>query len=598
MAKLLATFKAVLTRILFAAHGFIAIWQVTQNKTDPIYWSLCAPIGVLCIEGIFTLAIKKTKNGAGKMAPRPTERCKGFCPSVFLYLSSIVPAIWLLELDKLDKRTRYQDQVLNETINLVATVGKDLKDLNKMLGVKIQLPDIQLTAEMWVTLIEQFLMLVLIIGRWMLPKGDLTRDQLSQLLLVYIGTAADIIEFFDSFKDAKIANEPVLVLLTLSIWSWSLLQFTIVLSATRARKPRGGGSQTRGASEAEDTNCCNVGCCNIDVWGIALNILLQDAPFLTFRLLIIVHYKIITYMNIFFTCEHCLPIELVAPLSILPAFVSSQVRLSDFPFCNCKNTLVILLQLYRLYVVHSENRKVAATKQRSKARARVEQMSAGSVARQQKQRKVSRRKVADIGDDETMEDGKKAKRSNRKNRSSSRKDTGYSTASSQTTAEQRRARHRKPSKSHRTGIPDDRDDPMLPPPPSPVAGTDDDGRQSEVSAAADQPSRRSKDSKDRKSSRHGESSKGQRKKPPVDNGAASEGRSDDEVDGPSTAKHSRKKRPADPASERFEIIHEKPSATGGRKKKTKPPAPSSSSTSSTSSSSSVSSSSGSSSGTE
>uniref|UniRef100_A0A182FNZ4 Uncharacterized protein n=1 Tax=Anopheles albimanus TaxID=7167 RepID=A0A182FNZ4_ANOAL len=553
MAKLLATFKAVLTRILFAAHGFIAIWQVTQNKTDPIYWSLCAPIGVLCIEGIFTLAIKKN------------QEWRWFCPSVFLYLSSIVPAIWLLELDKLDKRTRYQDQVLNETINLVATVGKDLKDLNKMLGVKIQLPDIQLTAEMWVTLIEQFLMLVLIIGRWMLPKGDLTRDQLSQLLLVYIGTAADIIEFFDSFKDAKIANEPVLVLLTLSIWSWSLLQFTIVLSATRARKPRGGGTQTRGASEADDTSCCNVACCNIDVWGIALNILLQDAPFLTFRLLIIVHYKIITYMNIFFTC---------------------------------KNTLVILLQLYRLYVVHSENRKVAATKQRSKARARVEQMSAGSVARQQKQRKVSRRKVADIGDDETMDDGKKAKRSNRKHRSSSRKDTGYSTASSQTTAEQRRARHRKPSKT-RTGMPDDRDDPMLPPPPSPVAGTDDDGQQSEVSAAADQPSRRSKDSKDRKSSRHGDTSKGQRKKPPVDNGAVSEGRSDDEVDGPSTAKHTRKRRPADPANERFEIIHEKPAATGGRKKKTKPqPASSSSSTSSTSSSSASSSSSGSSSGTE
>ncbi|ETN63161.1 transmembrane protein 26 [Anopheles darlingi] len=594
MAKLLATFKAVLTRILFAAHGFIAIWQVTQNKTDPIYWSLCAPIGVLCIEGIFTLAIKKTKNGAGKMAPPPTERCKGFCPSVFLYLSSIVPAIWLLELDKLDKRTRYQDQVLNETINLVATVGKDLKDLNKMLGVKIQLPDIQLTAEMWVTLIEQFLMLVLIIGRWMLPKGDLTRDQLSQLLLVYIGTAADIIEFFDSFKDAKIANEPVLVLLTLSIWSWSLLQFTIVLSATRARKPRGGGSQTRGASDAEDTNCCNVACCNIDVWGIALNILLQDAPFLTFRLLIIVHYKIITYMNIFFTCEHC-----VAP-RIKPEMVTPLLCFQMFFFSNRKNTLVILLQLYRLYVVHSENRKVAATKQRSKARARVEQTSAGSLARQQKQRKVSRRKVADIGDDEPMDDGKKGKRSNRKNRSSSRKDTGYSTASSQTTAEQRRARHRKPSKS-RTGIPgDDGDDPMLPPPPSPVAGTDDsDGqRQSEVSAAADQPSRRSKDSKDRKSSRHGETTKGHRKKPPpVDNDAPGEGRSDDEVcDGPSTTKHSRKRRPADPSNERFEIIHEKPSATGGRKKKTKPPASSSSSTSSTTSS--ASSSSGSSSGTE
>lgn len=43
-------------------------------------------------------------------------------------------------------------------------------------------------------------MLILILGRWMLPKGDLTRDQLSQLLLVYIGTAADIIEFFDTFQ--------------------------------------------------------------------------------------------------------------------------------------------------------------------------------------------------------------------------------------------------------------------------------------------------------------------------------------------------------------------------------------------------------------
>ncbi|XP_055608489.1 transmembrane protein 26 [Uranotaenia lowii] len=315
MAKLLATIKAVITRIIFSAHGFIAIWQVTQNKKDPIYWCLCVPIGVLCFEGIFTLAIKKN------------QEWRWFCPSVFIYLSTIVPAIWLLELDKLEKRTVFQDQVLNETINLAATVGKDLKELNKMLGVKIQLPEIQLNADTWVTLIEQFLMLVLIIGRWMLPKGDLTRDQLSQLLLVYIGTAADIIEFFDSFKDSKIANEPVLVLLTLSIWSWSLLQFTIVLSATRARKPRGGGSGSsghRGGQEEEEAHCCHMACCNIDCWGIALNILLQDAPFLTFRLLIIVHYKIITYMNIFFTC---------------------------------KNTLVILLQLYRLYVVHSERRK-------------------------------------------------------------------------------------------------------------------------------------------------------------------------------------------------------------------------------------------------
>ncbi|KAI4465153.1 tmem26 protein [Holotrichia oblita] len=153
--------------------------------------------------------------------------------------------------------------------------------------VEIKLPEISLSTETWVTVIEQFLMLILIIGRWMLPKGELTRDQLSQLLLVYIGTAADIIEFFDSFKDDKVATHPILVLLTLSI-------------------------------------CSNNYCCGIDVWGIVLNITLQDAPFLVFRLLLITHFNIISYMNIFFTC---------------------------------KNSLVIVLQLYRLHVVYSENKK-------------------------------------------------------------------------------------------------------------------------------------------------------------------------------------------------------------------------------------------------
>lgn len=61
MAKFIATFKAVLTRIIFGAHSFIAIWQVTQFRKDLIYWTLCTPIGLLFFEGIFTLAIKKNQ---------------------------------------------------------------------------------------------------------------------------------------------------------------------------------------------------------------------------------------------------------------------------------------------------------------------------------------------------------------------------------------------------------------------------------------------------------------------------------------------------------------------------------------------------------
>lgn len=53
------------------------------------------------------------------------------------------------------------------------------------------------------------------------------------------------------------------------------------------------------------TECCDgcYCCCGIDVWGIVLNVILQDVPFLTFRLLIIIHYEIISYMNVFFTCK-------------------------------------------------------------------------------------------------------------------------------------------------------------------------------------------------------------------------------------------------------------------------------------------------------
>ncbi|XP_049834592.1 transmembrane protein 26 isoform X2 [Schistocerca gregaria] len=309
MARVLATLKAVATRAVFGGHGLLAIWQVTVFKRDPRFWYLCAPIIMLAFEGVFTLTIKES------------QEWKWFCPSVFLYLAGTVPSIWLLELHRMARRQ--QAPALN--ISAIA-VG----DLDKLFGVKLTLPEVD--ADLWVTLIEQCLMLALILGRWMLPKGDLTRDQLSQLLLVYIGTAADIIEFFDSFKDEAISRDPVLVLLTLAIWSWSLLQFTVVLTATKSRKSRLATTVTAAPASPD----LRGGCCSVDVWGIALNMLLQDAPFLVFRLLLILHYRIISYMNVFFTC---------------------------------KNTLVILLQLYRLYVVRAEAAAAAKATRRARLRA-------------------------------------------------------------------------------------------------------------------------------------------------------------------------------------------------------------------------------------
>ncbi|XP_055852850.1 transmembrane protein 26 [Episyrphus balteatus] len=380
MAKIISTIKAILTRLIFSAHSLIAIWQVTENKGHIIYWSLCGPLALLLLEGIFTLAIKKN------------QEWRWFCPSVFLYLGSIVPAIWLLELDKVDRRNAGKNNVpTNHSLD-----SSPLGTIDDILGnTGIDMPSIN--VDTWTTLIEQFLMLILIVGRWLLPKGDLTRDQLSQLLLVYIGTAADIIEFFDSYKDDSIAKIPLLVYLTLGIWSWSLLQFTIVLSATRARRSRGGGPR-----DNENHDCCNNCCCGIDIWGIVLNVILQDAPFLTFRLLIIFQYKIINYMNVFFTC---------------------------------KNSLVIVLQLYRLYVVNSEFwkarkaskalRKSQINKARRRASGDLTDVYVISERGTESRRRPKRPK--NYSDDEYV----RKKKQKRENKYRTRKDTGYSTASSQ-----------------------------------------------------------------------------------------------------------------------------------------------------------------------
>ena len=53
-----------------------------------------------------------------------------------------------------------------------------------------------LTNDWWTLLLEQSMLVLIIIARWLMPKGDMNRDQLSALLLFYLGTASDILDFF------------------------------------------------------------------------------------------------------------------------------------------------------------------------------------------------------------------------------------------------------------------------------------------------------------------------------------------------------------------------------------------------------------------
>lgn len=48
------------------------------------------------------------------------------------------------------------------------------------------------------------LVLCVIAGRWILPRGGITRDQLSSLLLEYVAIAADILEIFGAFEEEEV----------------------------------------------------------------------------------------------------------------------------------------------------------------------------------------------------------------------------------------------------------------------------------------------------------------------------------------------------------------------------------------------------------
>ncbi|XP_022097360.1 transmembrane protein 26-like [Acanthaster planci] len=294
-----AFLKALLARCLFAIHGIITIWRVTEVNSEMIYYLLVIPVCLLPVEMIITL--KFADDGEWKW----------FCPSVLLYLVSTVPGLWLLQFDLYEKRVAYRDSMgwtdcSSDTAYNSTALSSDIA------GFQISIP-VALSDDSWALGLEQFLLALLIVGRWLLPKGSLTRDQLSQLLLVYIGMAADILEFsLESLKEKVVICNLLLIIIILGLWSWSLLQFTLVLTSVSAPRPRAakvsGGRSCKGV----------LGCCSNEIWALCITILMQDGPFLAMRLYLLIYHKVINQMMLFFTI---------------------------------KNVLVILLQLYRMVVV-------------------------------------------------------------------------------------------------------------------------------------------------------------------------------------------------------------------------------------------------------
>ena len=68
-----------------------------------------------------------------------------------------------------------------------------------------------LSGTQWTLALEQILIFVLVFGKWIGPKGHLTTDELSQLLLVTIAGGADILELLETFSQDNVSSFKKLV---------------------------------------------------------------------------------------------------------------------------------------------------------------------------------------------------------------------------------------------------------------------------------------------------------------------------------------------------------------------------------------------------
>ncbi|XP_044067047.1 transmembrane protein 26 [Siniperca chuatsi] len=296
MCRLLNVLLASLSRFLFAVHGVVTVWRVVAVKEEPLYWLLLTGVALLGVEMAVTL--KCTQNAEWKW----------FSPMVFLYLSTVIPSIWFLELSLLQSK--------------LPVNNSSGPELHLLAHIPITAGIVELDPENWVAGLEQTMLIVLVVGRWLMPKGDMSRDQLSQLLMVNVGLGADILDIFDTFKEPEVKTNRAVVIIGLALFSWALMQFPLVLTQTQPPKGEPPKTSLNGLF-----SCCPgapsafSSCCSSEVWSLLLTVGLQDGPFLIYRLYLMVQEQVLNQLMIFFTC---------------------------------KNILIVLLELYRIFVVQCE----------------------------------------------------------------------------------------------------------------------------------------------------------------------------------------------------------------------------------------------------
>lgn len=167
-----------------------------------------------------------------------------------------------------------------------------------------------LDNDVWVIIIEESLVYLLVFSRWLLPRGEVSRDFLADLLLEFLAIASDIMELLAVFDQDEVRGNLKLTYAIMAVWSASFIQFIpILMQKKRFRKVRNPrvGCLTRHCGEQFT-----------EIVVTCMSIFLQDLPFLVVRLYIIIEVNLITYSLIFFLLKNIVTLMLLSyRLSIL-----------------------------------------------------------------------------------------------------------------------------------------------------------------------------------------------------------------------------------------------------------------------------------------
>ncbi|KAK7465100.1 hypothetical protein BaRGS_00037721 [Batillaria attramentaria] len=286
--------QALIVRFFLTLHFVLVVWRVTEFW-GVWYWFLAAAIVPFLFEGAYTVVKRKG------------VEWQWFSPCFFCYIAATLPGIWLLEIHRTNK---YQAA----NITTIAISG-------------VEIP-IRLSADKWVVVVEELMLYLMILGRWLLPRGEVGREQLSQLLFAFIGIASDIMELFSLFDEDMIRQDTIVTYFLLGVWSWSIVQFTLTFHAAhKPRRARGLQLSTQIDPHLENRNAA----IRVELGASLMSLFMQDGPFLALRLYCMVTYDLITYSLVFFTAKNTLVILLLLyKITILLSKRFCPARLDEF----------------------------------------------------------------------------------------------------------------------------------------------------------------------------------------------------------------------------------------------------------------------------